>query len=153
MKKTAGRPVVTNEKIILNEDQKEIALNTYQTAGTLLAVSNKLNEAGLSISRATLSSIMKRDRTFGRAMENAKTLYIEYLEGILNDRLTDGTDKYGTLLIFSLKAHDPKKYRDQVSTVHSGTIDIKVMSAVPRPPKLSVEKPKQIEESFGNTLS
>jgi len=112
----------------LTEEQKKKAIEAYAKHGTL----NKAGEVA-GVSRITLWREMKRNKAFKEAMENAKQEYVEGLENLLDERIRDGDDKASAiLLMFKLKAERPDKYRETIS--HKVDADIKVISAVPRPP-------------------
>jgi len=103
------------------------AVEAYAKSG-ILTVAAK--EAG--VCRTTLWAEARRNKAFKRQLEQAKGVYTDYLEGILNERIADGKDKMsGVLLMFKLKAEMPDKYRERVD--HKVEGNIKIISGVPRP--------------------
>ena len=76
------------------------------------------------ITRQQAYNVRKSDPDFALAWDDALESAIDDLEGSAYERArTDDT----TLTIFLLKAHRPDKYRDKVSTDHSGAIDIRII--------------------------
>jgi len=110
----------------ITEAQKNKAIKTYATFGTM----TKAAEACGS-SRQTLYEEEKRDKSFKKAMVNAKQEYIEGLEAVLDHRIKDDHDKASAiLLMFKLKKENPE-YRDKFE--HKVDAEIKIISGVPRP--------------------
>lgn len=108
------------------EAQKNKAIDVYAEMGTILKASQ-----AVSVSRQTIYEEMKRDKSFKKAMTDAKQAYVESLEDVLDKRIRDNNDKASAiLLMFKLKKenHD---YRDKVE--HKVDAEIRIISGVPRP--------------------
>ena len=114
----------------LNPAQQEIAVEAYTNYGTLHMAAKSIGTSRRSLARA-----IKADEEFAQEMEQAKLTHIDLLENILFERIQEGKGRSDLLLMFKLKAELPNKYRDNVTQRHEGTINLQVISGVPRPVK------------------
>ena len=116
----------------LTEERKEIAIAEYAKTGNL---SKAAKAAG--VTRVTLWVEGKRNARFRKLLDNAKFVYTDALEAILDDRIQnarDGKDKASAiLLMFKMKAEMPDKYREKIDQKIDG--NIKIITGVPRPAK------------------
>ena len=114
----------------LNPAQQEIAVEAYTNYGALHMAAKSIGTSRRSLARA-----IKADEEFAQEMEQAKLTHIDLLENILFERIQEGKGRSDLLLMFKLKAELPNKYRDNVTQRHEGTINLQVISGVPRPVK------------------
>jgi len=118
----------------ITPDQQETAVEAYTNYGTL-----HMAARAVGTSRRTLARVIKENEEFGLEMEQAKLTHIDLLENILLQRIQEGKGRSDLLLMFKLKAELPNKYRDNITQRHEGTINLQVISGVPRPQKEVIE--------------
>jgi len=116
----------------ITEEQKSKAIIVYAQTGNLTKAAH-----AVGLNRITLYRETKRSKTFRTELENAKAVYCDALEAILDERIEaakDGKDKASAiLLIFKLKAELPNKYRERIE--HKVDTSVKIISGIPRPEK------------------
>lgn len=116
----------------MKQEQKNKAIEEYAKTGNM----SKAAEA-VGITRWTLWKEGKRSAAFRKLMDNAKAVYCDALEAILDGRIKNAEyakDKASAiLLIFKMKAEMPGKYREKIDHKIDG--NIKIITGVPRPPK------------------
>jgi len=108
------------------------------------------------IHRDTAYDHRNRDEEFRAAWESALDQAVDALEAEARRRALDGTRKpvfyrgkragfvreySDTLMIFLLKAHRPNKFRERVSTEHSGEVKVVVEYADGDPPHAAEAAP------------
>ena len=129
----------------LTEELKKAAVEAYEKTGNLTVVAQIVG-----VSRGTLAAEANRSGRFRIALDNAKAVYCELLEDVLDKRIRnpDSTDKASALLLmFKLKAEMPEKYREYIE--HKVDTRIEVRTAIPRPPAMQEVKSGQIVEPSG----
>jgi len=118
----------------ITEEQKEKAIDIYAQTGNMTEAAK-----AVGLSRRTLEREKQRSRTFKELMTNAKAIYCDSLETILDNRIRSAEydrDKASALLLmFKMKAEMPDKYRERID--HKVESNIKIITGVPRPTKKS----------------
>lgn len=111
---------------MLTEAQKKTAVEAYAKFG-VLSEAAKIADT----TRWIVYAEMKKNSAFKKKMEEAKVVYVDYLESILNKRIEEGTDKASAiLLMFKLKREIPE-YRDKFE--HKVDASVRIITGVPRP--------------------
>ena len=126
-KKLRGRPKGSASPNRITSEQKIKVLEAIAKSGNYTVAAQ---HAGTT--RATIWAESKRDKKFAADILSARDAYADVLEAILDSRIKNDKDKMGAiLLMFSLKANRPDKYRELSTVKHEG--DIRIISGVPRP--------------------
>ena len=112
----------------ITEEQKEKAIGAYTVSGNM----SEAAKVALT-TRRTLEREMSRCKAFSEDMKDAKAIYTDKLEKILDDRIADpAKDKASAiLLMFKMKAEMPDKYRERID--HKVDSEVRIISGVPRP--------------------
>lgn len=112
----------------ITEEQKEKALAVYAEMGNMSKAAEAIN-----MNRKTLQREMGRNKAFREDMQNAKAVYCDRLEALLDDRIKkpDKDKASAILLMFKLKAEMPDKYREKID--HKVEGNVKIITGVPRP--------------------
>lgn len=69
------------------------------------------------VNRSTIYRQREDDKAFAEAWDKAKQQGLDTLEDVAVERARKGSD---TLLIFLLKAHDPKRFRENIDVTSNG---------------------------------
>ena len=103
----------THTEATQTRSRQDAFLQAYAEIGTIRGAQRTM--AGI-ISRTIVYRWLKDDPSFRTRFEHAQHDYRELLEDMVKDRLTDPAGNRGSdlLLIFSLKARWPERYRENV---------------------------------------
>lgn len=125
--KKRGRPPGFISENRITPEQKAKVLEALVKSGN-----NTIAAQHAGIERTTITRECRRDKKFDADCLAARDAYADVLEAILDDRIKNDKDKMGAiLLMFSLKANRPDKYRELSTVKHEG--NIRIVSGVPRP--------------------
>jgi len=119
----------------ITEEQKSKAIEEYARTGNL-----SLAGKAAGVSRITLWNESKRSKVFKTELENAKAIYTDALEELLDGYIRSGECKntaHSNLIMFKIKAEMPDKYRERID--HKVEGNIKIITGVPRPTGQSVK--------------
>ncbi len=135
--KKRGRPpgFVSDNRI--TPEQKAKVIEALAKSGN-----NTIAAQHAGIDRHAITRECKRDKKFAADVLASKDAYADVLEAILDNRIKNDKDKMGAiLLMFSLKANRPDKYRELSTVKHEG--NIRIISGVPRPLNTTVKDIKE----------
>ncbi len=109
----AHQPKLTPEKAVTpppirtpNTDWREVFLVSLGETGNVSRAAKDAN-----VTRQVAYQQRENDPEFAKQWDDAKQRGLETLADVANERARNGSD---TLLIFLLKAHDPKRYRENI---------------------------------------
>jgi len=111
----------------ISEEQKDLAIEAYVEHGNLVSAGR-----AAGVSSKTLYREKKRSAAFNKEMNEAKEIYCEKIKDKLDQMTTDGKATHTQFLatVAIARANMPE-YKDK--TEHSGEVNIKIVSAIPRP--------------------